>query len=417
MMNILKSAVLLLLVGFFVPGASWAEFRATPSFSLRQEYNDNIYLERDKEGDLVTFVRPSLDILWNTRIVDLTLDLGLEYEKYWKNSDEDELRPSQGARLDSTFSLYRDALFLRVTDTYERVPIDEGDKGGVDSNLVNLTDSNRLEINPYLLLQPLRTLRARFDYLYQNVWYREEEGDDAETHRYSVVLTQQLTSRVSADLTGSFTQFRPKDASRTLLDDTGEEEYDRTDAGGGLLWQVNDQLSLRGDVGRAWLEYEYRDDYDSTLFGGQADYQISTTFTAGAAYREDISASVEDGARERMKTSAYVAYADRSKVRLTVFGTRDDYLEINRRDIGMGATLDGDVPITNKKGIAWLLSYTDYEEGNYEEYQRYGGRLEFYHQLRLGRLSLGYTYNRNDSDIPSEDYDNNIVFAQVALRW
>ena len=415
MLNFSKLALPLLLAGLFVPGTSWAEFRATPAFSLRQEYNDNIFLERDKEGDFVTIARPSVTALWNTQIADLSLDLGVGYEKYWDNSDEDELRPT--ARLDSTFKLYRENLFLRVTDTYERVTIDEGGRGAVDNNLINMTDSNRLEVNPYLLLQPLRTLRARFDYLYENVWYREDEGDDAETHRYSATLTQQLTPRISADLTGSFSQFRPKDASRSLLDDTGEEEYDRTNAGVGLSWQVNDQLSLRGDVGRAWLDYDYSDDYDSTLFGGQADYQISTTFSAGAAYQEDISASVEDGARERKKTSAYLAYAGRSTVRLTVFRTRDDYLEINRRDVGMGATLDGDVPITNKKGIAWLLSYTDYEEGNYEEYQRYGGRLEFYHQLRLGRLSLGYTYNRNDSDIPSEDYDNNIIFAQVSLRW
>ena len=415
MLNFSKLALPLLLAGLFVPGTSWAEFRATPAFSLRQEYNDNIFLERDKEGDFVTIARPSVTALWNTQIADLSLDLGVGYEKYWDNSDEDELRPT--ARLDSTFKLYRENLFLRVTDTYERVTIDEGGRGAVDNNLINMTDSNRLEVNPYLLLQPLRTLRARFDYLYENVWYREDEGDDAETHRYSATLTQQLTPRISADLTGSFSQFRPKDASRSLLDDTGEEEYDRTNAGVGLSWQVNDQLSLRGDVGRAWLDYDYSDDYDSTLFGGQADYQISTTFSAGAAYQEDISASVEDGARERKKTSAYLAYAGRSTVRLTVFGTRDDYLEINRRDVGMGATLDVDVPITNKKGIAWLLSYTDYEEGNYEEYQRYGGRLEFYHQLRLGRLSLGYTYNRNDSDIPSEDYDNNIIFAQVSLRW
>ncbi|MDX9710095.1 MAG: TIGR03016 family PEP-CTERM system-associated outer membrane protein [Trichloromonas sp.] len=414
-MKFLKSAVVLLLALLFAPGAGWAEFRAAPSFSLRQEYNDNIYLERDKEGDFVTFVRPSVSALWNTQVADLTLDLGVGFEKYWDNSDEDELRPA--ARLDSTFSLYRENLFLRVTDTYERVAIDEGDKGAVDNNLVNLTDSNRLEVNPYLLLQPLRTLRARFDYLYENVWYREDEGDDAETHRYSVILTQQLTSRISADLTGSFTQFRPKDAGRSLLDDTGEEEYDRKDAGFGLNWQVNEQLALRGSVGRAWLDYDYSDDYDSTLFGAQADYQISSAVSVGAAYQDDISASVEDGARERKKTSGYLAYAGRSKLRLTVFQTRDDYLEIDRRDDGMGATLDGEVPITNKKGIAWLLSYTDYEEGDLEEYQRYGGRLELYHQLRLGRLSLGYTYNRNDSDIPSEDYDNNIIFAQVALRW
>jgi len=415
MMKFQKSAVALLLALIFAPGASWAEFRATPAFSLRQEYNDNIYLEKDKEGDFVTFVRPSVSALWNTRVADLTLDLGVGYEKYWENSDDDELRPT--ARLDSTFSLYRENLFLRVTDIYDRVTIDEGGKGAVDNNLINMTDSNRLEVNPYLVLQPLRTLQARFDYLYENVWYREDEGDDAETHRYAVTLTQQFTPRISVDLSGAFSQFRPKDAGRSLLDDTGEEEYDRTNAGLGLFWQVNDQFSLRGDVGRAWLDYEYSDDYDSTLFGGQADYQISSVLSVGAAYEEDISASVEDGARERQEVSAYLAYANRSKVRLTVFQSREDYLEIDRQDDGMGATLDGDVPITNKKGIAWLLSYTDYEEGDLEEYQRYGGRLEFYHQLRLGRLSLGYTYNRNDSDMPSEDYDNNIVFAQVALRW
>lgn len=415
MMKFQKSAVALLLALIFAPGASWAEFRATPAFSLRQEYNDNIYLEKDKEGDFVTFVRPSVSALWNTRVADLTLDLGVGYEKYWENSDDDELRPT--ARLDSTFSLYRENLFLRVTDIYDRVTIDEGGKGAVDNNLINMTDSNRLEVNPYLVLQPLRTLQARFDYLYENVWYREDEGDDAETHRYAVTLTQQFTPRISVDLSGAFSQFRPKDAGRSLLDDTGEEDYDRTNAGLGLFWQVNDQFSLRGDVGRAWLDYEYSDDYDSTLFGGQADYQISSVLSVGAAYEEDISASVEDGARERQEVSAYLAYANRSKVRLTVFQSREDYLEIDRQDDGMGATLDGDVPITNKKGIAWLLSYTDYEEGDLEEYQRYGGRLEFYHQLRLGRLSLGYTYNRNDSDMPSEDYDNNIVFAQVALRW
>lgn len=397
---------------------AWAEFRATPAFSLREEYNDNIYLDHtDKESDFITFVRPSVNVDWKTKIVDLSLNLGLEYEKYLHHSEEDELRPSQDARLDSTWNLYRDVFFLRVTDTYTRVPIDEGEKGAVGNNLVNLTDSNRLIVNPYVVLYPWRTLQARFDYQYENIWYREEEGDDAENHRYSVTLTQELTARISVDLYGGFTQYRPTDSTRSLLDETGEEEYDRRDARLGLLWNVSDQLSLRATVGRAWLDYEFSDDYDSTLVSGQADYQISSAFAVGAGYNEDISDSVDDGAREQKKYSAYLRYSDRATVALTLFQTRDDYLEIDRQDDSRGGSLSGEVPITNKKGISWLVNYTDYEGGDLEDYQRYGARLELYHQLRLGRVSLGYTWNRNDSNFKENDYINNIVFAQLALHW
>ncbi|WP_432821240.1 TIGR03016 family PEP-CTERM system-associated outer membrane protein [Trichloromonas sp.] len=401
-----------------VSSSAWAEFRLTPGFSLRQEYDDNIYLTaRDEESDFITIVRPSINLNWETRFVELSLNLGLEYEKYLHNSNEDELRPSQGARFDSTWSLYKNALFLRVSDSYERVPIDEGDKGGLDNKLANLTDRNRLIVNPYLLLHPLRTLEARFDYQYENVWYRAEEGDDAETHRYSLQLTKEISPRISAILYGGYTQYRPRDASRSVLEDIGDEEYDRTDARLNLLWNVTEKFTLGGNVGRAWLDYDYSGETSSTLLGGRADYQLSRTVSVGTSYQEDISDSVENGAREQKRYSAYYSYADRAKASLTLFKSRDDYIEIQRQDDSMGAVLAGELPITNKKGVAWSLNYTDYEKAETEDYDRYGARVEFYHDMRLGRFALGYTWNRNDSDIQDNNYTSNIIFAQVVLSW
>ncbi len=388
-----------------------------PRLTVRTEYDDNIYLENsDKEDDLITLINPALILDWQTRFVDLTLDFGLEYEKYLDHSDEDDLRPSQTTRLDSLWSLYRDNLFLAVSDVYERVAIDEGDKGGVGNNLVNLTDSNRLTVNPYWVLQPLRTFQVRADYQYENLWYEESEGNDADTHRVSLQLTQELTPRISATLYGGQTFYRPKD-TRIIGDGANEnEKYDRRDLRLNLAWQVSEQLALQGHVGKAWLDYEERSNTSSDLWGAQADYQISRAWTLGSKYKTDVEDSVQNGAHERDRLDIYLRYVKRATVALALYKTRDDYLEIERRDDAQGMNLSGELPFTNKLGLNWLLQYADYEKSeNDEQYDRYGVRLAVYRELRLGRVSLGYTLNHNDSNISVNDYNNNIVFAELAL--
>lgn len=412
--RVLFAVLLLSLLG----STALAEFRLTPGFFIRQEYNDNIYLDAtDEEDDFITTVTPSITMDWQTRFVDLSLNFGLDYEKYWDHSEEDDLRPSSGAELDSTWSLYKDKLFLRVTDIYERVAIDEAEAGGIDNRLTNLTDSNRFIVNPYLQLQPLRTLQARLEYQYENIWYKEEAGDDAENHRTSLNLTQELSPRISAILYGGYTQYRPKDPSTSALDTEGTEAYDRTDARLTLVWKTTDYLTLSANAGQSWLDYDYSGKTDTNLFGGQADYQLSRTLSVGTSYQEDISDSVDEGARKSKKYSLHGAYSDRSKISLSLFKTRSDYLEIQRQDDSQGVVLAGDLPMTNKYGIGCQFNFTDYEQGDGEDYLRYGARFDFYRTLRIGRLGLGYTWNRNDSDLDTSDYTNNIVFAQLTLRW
>lgn len=417
-MKWLKTAFLLLLSMGFVQQA-WADFHIVPRLTVRTEYDDNIYLEdSDRDGDWITLINPALILDWQTRFVDLSLDLGLEYEKYFDHSEEDDLRPSQTTRLESVWSLYRDNLVLAVFDVYERVPIDEGDKGGVGNNLVNLTDSNRLTVNPYLLLQPLRTFQIRADYAYENLWYEEEEGNDADTHRFSLQLTQELTPRISATLYGRQTFYRPKDTQPIGIGDIENDQYDRRDLRLNLAWQVNEQLALQGHVGKAWIDYAERRNTSTNLWGAQADYQISRAWSVGSKYTTDVEDSVQNGAHERDRWDVYLRYAKRITMALALYKTRDDYLEIDRRDDALGVDFTGELPFTNKLGVNWQLKYADYEKGeNDEQYDRYGLRLALYRQLRLGRFSFGYTLNRNDSDISVNDYTNNIVFAELALTF
>lgn len=419
----MKTLAILLLLWSGLVVVPWsalaAEFRVSPGIALREEYDDNIFLTNDNpKSDFITTISPSLLLDWQTRYVDLSMNLGLTYEKYLHHSELDDLRPGQGAALNSTWSLYRNNLFLRLSDVYQRVAIDESGRGGIDNTLINLTDSNRFTANPYLLLNLMRRLQARVDYRYENLWYEADEGNSAETHLASLQLTQELSPRLKVIAYGGLTQYRPKDASTGVVAVAGREEYDRQDLRLDLRWQLTERFSLAGNIGQTKLEYVQRGTTDSTLSGGEANYQISEDYVMGAGYQEDISDSVNEGARQGERIYAFLRYADRSSVSLNVFRREDQYLEIDRFDTVYGASLSGDTPLTNRKGVTWLLSYSDFDDaiGN-ERYQRYGARVALYHELRLGRMSLGYTRNQSQSDLALNDYTNNIIFADLVLRF
>ena len=56
-MRLLKVIFAVILFFLSIVSLSRADFRATPAFSIREEYNDNIYLDHaDKESDFITTV-------------------------------------------------------------------------------------------------------------------------------------------------------------------------------------------------------------------------------------------------------------------------------------------------------------------------------------------------------------------------
>ena len=339
------------------------------------------------------------------------------------NTDEDRIgagEANQAARLNALVRLYRELFFLRVSDTYSRVPIDEGGRGGENNRTVNLTDSNTLSINPYLQFQVMKDTQMQVGYTYTNVWYEEEEGNDAISHLYSTSLTKELSPRVSMTLSGSHKQYRPKDADKIIIVGSGGNyDFDQETVSLSLKYQATERLNLNGKYGHTWLDYDVKGKGDTDEWLAGANYEITSNYSVGMQYSKSVNVSVNDGTTENYNYSANLEYDDRFTINFRLFATTSYYAEVDREEDSYGGELSGERPFNEKTGINGLFRYTNYEStGEFDEQSdRYSTKLSLYYETRLGRLSTGYIYNRNESDLDDGDYDNNIVFVSASLTF
>lgn len=408
----------------FFAASSFAEFRVSPGLYIREEYNDNINLDPDgeEEDDFITTIGPTLSILWQTKLVDLSLDYSILFRKYINNPERDETSfdQVQRAHMDATFHLYKEALFLYVSDTLARVPIDEEGKGGLDNELVNLTTQNTLIVNPYLTLRPWRTAGLRFDYTYTNVWNEKDEAIDYERHQYSLTVDKELTARISTYVTLSYSQYRPNEREEVFEDDFASGDFDTQSIRVGGSYFVGERLNLSGYVGQTWIDYKENDldDEDTTeIWGLNADYQVNRIVSVGAGYSQSVSFSITEGPVENEHYNAYISLATRPTVTLSGFVGETRHLVEERTDDIWGLTLGGDWRLTEKYGLDYSTYFTHFTQDDPteidDEHDRYGARLGLYRDVRFGTLRFGYTYNKNVSDIGEDDYDNNIVWAEI----
>lgn len=419
----MKLSCLKILGGFLCcllsASAALAAFSFTPRVLVREEYNDNLGLtSNNKESDFITTLHPGFNLTWETRPVTLSLDYGLRFRYYLDHSErnEDSLRQSQRASLAADFNLYREVLFLNITDVYERVTIDEGGAGGIDNDLINLTDSNRLRVNPYLRLQPWRTVTLRADYIYDNVWYERDEAIDYENHTGSLTLTKEISAKVQGWVSGSHSLHRPRSNDRGPTPDA-DRDFDRSDARAGLNWAPTERLSFDGYYGKGWIDYLDRANQTLDLYGLGFRYLLGPEKTVGARYDITTSFSVNNGLVENKRYEAFIEFTPKLTSRWSVFYRESDYLILDRFDETLGVSVGGEYPWTNKVGLSYLVLLTRHDREELgvpsEKFKRYGTRLGLYRDMRIGRFHLGYTWNKNDSDIGGNDYTNNIVWAEM----
>lgn len=441
----LRAFLLTLYMGFFA-SLVHAEFTIVPGVDLRMEYNDNIFLDSaDEEDDLISTIAPNISLDWETSRLDVSFYGRLSMEKYMDHTDEDRIGAdaNQASRLDALARVYRELFFVRISDSYQRVPINERGRGGEGNRNINLTDSNQFQFNPYLQFQPMKDTRVQLGYTYENLWYEEDEGDDAESHLHTASISKELSARVSLSLSGSFLQYRPKDPEEVLLfGEGGAYDYDRESVSVGLTYQATERLRLNGQYGHTWLDYGVRADSDADTWSAGADYEISSNYTAGIQYSNDYVVSVEDGPSETERLMAYLAYDERFSLQFSLFTSSRNFVEIGRSTDSYGGELSGDLPFNEKVGVTGLLRYTNYDDSGIEatptliiidnsiviitpgsslieaeQYDRYSMRFSLYYATRLGRISAGYIYNHENSDLDNADYTNNIVFLDASLKF
>ncbi|VAX34743.1 hypothetical protein MNBD_NITROSPIRAE03-301 [hydrothermal vent metagenome] len=401
-----KIVFILFLASFFfvtMISPSLAELSLTPSISLREEYNDNIFLTAyDEEGDFLTSLSPAIALTYAARGLDLALDYRLNFDFYRYNPHRNEIR--QLGRFESTLSPYRDIFFIRVSDVFARVPIDVRRPVALDNILTNTTDSNRFLVNPYLEYLLSDTFRARVDYTYENIWYEEAEGDNAENNSAALSLIKEVSSKMTASLTYTYLSHRP---DRT-------EAYDRQDAGLGIDYKLSPKLSLNAGAGQTWFAYKIGTKLDSTVWNIKADYSLTESLAISAGYSEGFSDSVNVGAYKRKSSTGAISYSGKSTVTMTAFRNVDKYIIADREDRSRGVTLGSSIPVTSRITGTLTGRYIYYKFFPEEEkVNRYGFGLSFNYSLRMLTATLGYTHNLSDSDIEANDYRNNIAWLQV----
>ncbi|MEW6215385.1 MAG: TIGR03016 family PEP-CTERM system-associated outer membrane protein, partial [Nitrospirota bacterium] len=162
------------------PESEGAEFSLRPSVTVREEYDDNILLTKDNRiDDYITRIMPSVGITYKTPLWDWTLDYTLIWWYYSKRGEGDT---SHNLTLMSKVNVIKNLLYLDISDTYSSVVL-EPRRPSTEINLaINRTDSNTLNLSPYIKYQigPATALSA--GYRYTNIWYKEVTGIDREMH-------------------------------------------------------------------------------------------------------------------------------------------------------------------------------------------------------------------------------------------
>ena len=404
MKNIKRILFFVLVFCLSLTDLSWAGFKVSPSISLREEYNDNIFLTpRDEEDDFITNIYPAINISYNSNLLTLSLDYGLNFWFYADHPDLNETN-TQRAKLETTLSPYKDIFFIRVFDEYQRVTIDERRQVALDNIFVNLTDSNRFLINPYFEYPLSGTLKARIGYSYENIWYKAKEGDDTDNHLATVSLIKELTPKISTSLSYSYSVYNPK---RT-------EDYDRQNAILGINYQVSPKLTLNGEIGQTWFDYEKTGTLDSLIGKIQANYLLTEIISLSAGYSISFLDSVEFGTYKSKAATASLTRQGNIPITLSVFKKTDTYLTENREDKSTGVALNSNLPITPRITGGLIGTYTNYEFlPEQEKVKRYGLGLSFDYALRITTVTFGYTHNWNNSTVDNNNYRNNIIWVQA----
>jgi hypothetical protein len=392
-----------------------AELKITPSIALREEYNDNIFLtSTNKRDDFISSISPALQVGYTASILTLSLDYGLDFRLYAKNSDQNltTISNTQKARVDMTFSPYKDIFLIKVLDEYARVPIDERKQIALDNFIVNLTDSNHLFVSPYVVYPITGTITTRFGYSYDNQWYKV--GNSYDNHDGFAGISINFTPNIDGSITYDYLIHRLIGTPKFPLSDN----YDRQTVSSALTYRVTPKLSLNGSVGATWFHYKNRDNANTpnTIGNAKITYLLTEVISLGAAYNLGYADSVDAGTYRTEKMEGSISYSGTIPLTVSIHKSTNTYTVIDRKDVSSGITVNSTIPIPITPKLSGILtgtydSYT-FDPGN-EKVKRYSAGLSFAREMRITTLSVGYRFNRNDSSIDANDYTSNIVYIQA----
>lgn len=364
------------------------------------EFNDNITLsDDDRISDII--IRPllNLEVAYPmTESNTLRLSLGLSYAKYLDHSEYDTggLLFSPNSALALTFQAGAIEVTLRDRFSYQEEPYTVAPLSNV-GNYRRYENQAGIEIN-WPINQNF-SFSAGYDHY--NLWTKDSEFSSQDRAIDTVFMhpAYQLTPGIEVGLF----------ASLSNIDFDTDERQD----GGALLVgptidvQFNEQVALYAEVGFQSLKFDGESRFDSEFLRGLTDEERSL-------FRDDSDASNVYFKFELSHKASDVFEHALSASRTAEIGFASDFydlyhFEYNARFTGI-----------RNFDIGPSLFYEHYEtSGRFgESADRWGAAIGIRYSLTNNiTLGLDYRYLYKTSDLPNNDYYQNIVFLSAYYRF
>ena len=398
---------------FFTINA-WSAFEIHPRLLLAEEYNDNIFLsDNNEEEDWITTVAPGVSLSYKNRSVDTTVDYSLRYRFYKDHEDEtrDEFKDVQ--RADATVLFFSGRPFtLRLSETISSEELDERDRGADYNELVNRSTVYHSMVSPEYRLQLTPTFSLDFGYTYDRFDYVEPEGIDSEEHIGRFSLVKQLTATTDVFARYTYIIHQSDDAA---------DEFDRQDYTLGLNQELSGRITAAIEAGLSEVEYDSGFDTDGMVWSVDVSYNLSEPLTFTIGFLQDFETTAVDGLTKTREASFGAGYQRESLTASTeLFWNNSDYVRLDREDEAYGIRFDLSKPLASALTFHVDAEYerAEYDDpGINEEVNRVTLGTSLDYEYRRFLASLGYRYRINESDIDTNDYDNNIVTLSGTLRF
>jgi uncharacterized protein, PEP-CTERM system associated len=169
-----------------------AEFRLTPSLTLGEEYNDNLFQTSSRHStEFVTRVQPTVALSATGGGFKTDLFYGLDYRHYAKGSRGDQFDHRAGMK--GSLGFFDDFVHLDLSDSYSRVSSDLARDVTAESLVTNQTLQNNAVISPYLTWHLSGSSTLKTGYRYRDTRYWSGNGIDKTEHDGYAEWSRELT--------------------------------------------------------------------------------------------------------------------------------------------------------------------------------------------------------------------------------
>lgn len=177
--------------------AQAADFTFTPGITVNEEFTDNIAEDKDKTlgSEFITRAMPGITARYMAPFWTWDLNYKYEYRYYAREKFDNEDLHHLAAR--SRLNLIDEVMFVDISDTYERVSLDQSRDRTLESLRSDQSDQNNFTVAPGLVLRPTERLILRPGASYQNIWYKDPGAVDRNIYNGIMGLSYQFTEKFS----------------------------------------------------------------------------------------------------------------------------------------------------------------------------------------------------------------------------